>query len=375
MKRCNVKRACLTVLVLSVPASAAMAAECFVKDRDGAIPRPIVAVENVCAWPNLTVLGDGSIVATIFNQPSHAGLPGDVECWATEDGGKTWTKRGTAAPHEGNTNRMNVAAGRAGNGDLVVIASGWSEKYPAGYSGPRGKPQVIEPWVCRSADGGRTWSIDKEGFPGKSPEGHPVIPFGDILPGEDGQLRVAIYTVPADRNDRVYIYSSANDGRTWGEPVALDTARNRNETAILHLGDGRWLAAARTIGPDPSGRSMFLDLYGSEDDAGTWHQRMLLTESSQHPAHLVRLKDGRLLLAYGNRTADRGVDVRFSGDEGKSWMEPFRVTDWQGDGGYPSSAQLPDGRVLTAYYAAATEGHKGYHMGVVVWDPEKTTGE
>jgi len=39
------------------------------------------------------------------------------------------------------------------------------------------------------------------------------------------------------------------------------------------------------------------------------------------------------------------------------------VADFQGDGGYPSSVQLPDGQVLTAFYG------QPYHMGVIVWEP------
>ena len=77
-----------------------------------------------------------------------------------------------------------------------------------------------------------------------------------------------------------------------------------------------------------------------------------------------------ILLSYGNRTANRGVDVRISRDEGKSWSKPRRVADFQGDGGYPSSVQLPDGRILTAFYASRTASYQGYQMGVVVWDPE-----
>ena len=72
-----------------------------------------VAVDNVCAWPNLTLLKDGTIVAAIFNHPSHGLAEGDVECWASTDGGRIWKLRGIPAPHEPGTNRMNVAAGTA----------------------------------------------------------------------------------------------------------------------------------------------------------------------------------------------------------------------------------------------------------------------
>jgi len=49
-----------------------------------------IAIDNVCAWPNLTQMPDGTIIATIFNQPTHGGWEGDVECWASEDDGRTW---------------------------------------------------------------------------------------------------------------------------------------------------------------------------------------------------------------------------------------------------------------------------------------------
>jgi hypothetical protein len=255
---------------------------------------------------------------------------------------------------------MNVAAGRAQNGDLLVISSGWSNRYPPDAKGAPFRHGILDPWVCRSADGGRNWTVDPQGFPARGPRDGSCIPFGDILPGHDGRLRVAIYEVVKLRDDRAYVYTSPDDGKTWGQPVALDPEHVRNETALLHLGGGRWLAAARISE---------LRLYASDDDARSWRPCGPVTQPSQHPGHLLRLQDERLVLSYGNRTADRGVDVRFSRDEGRSWSAPCRVVDFQGDGGYPSSVQLPDGQVLTAYYASKTTYHGRYHMGVVVWDP------
>ena len=93
-----------------------------------------------------------------------------------------------------------------------------------------------------------------------------------------------------------------------------------------------------------------------------------MTGAAQHPGHLLRLRDGRVLLSNGNRIAgDKGVDVRLSDDEGKSWSDPLRVVDFQGDGGYPSSIQRPDGQIVTAYYTSKTKTHQRYHMGVVIW--------
>lgn len=354
----------LTLVILGPAARSAEPQKQYVKTPQGKTATAVVAVDNVCAWPNLTVLPDKSIVATIFNKPGHGTMAGDVECWGSQDSGKTWQKRGAAAPHEPQTNRMNVAAGAAKNGDLIVIASGWSNRYPPGKPGAPFRFAILPAWVCRSADGGRTWSIDKETFPSKGPRGGMCIPFGDILAGNGGALHVATYEVLKRRADRVCFFRSDDDGKTWGKPVVMDKDAFRNETAPLHLGGGKWLAAARENG---------LHLHASTDDGRSWVYRSRLTGPAEHPGHLLRLRDGRILLSSGNRTGnDKRVEVRVSSNEGKTWSEPIRVVDFQSDGGYPSSVQLPDGQVLTAYYARNIEGHSHYHMGVVTWCPKAT---
>jgi hypothetical protein len=338
----------------------------YVRNPDGERAQMIVAIKDVCAWPNLTTMPDGSIIATIFNQPAHLTQPGDVDCWATEDGGRTWKKRGTPGPREAEEARGNVAAGVAGNGDLVVLVSGWSGPFEG-----RNRGSVLPVWISRSSDGGRTWSIDRESFP-KLPTGVDGVPFGDILPGKDGALRAALY-----RGNKTFVFRSPDDGRTWGEPALIDGNEPMNETVIFHLGDGKWLAAARYSG---------LILYSSIDDARTWEKLGAVTGPQQHPGDIIRLADGRLLLSNGNRafgnvpqdevkSEARGIDVRFSEDEGKTWGKAYRVADFGRDGGYPSSVQLADGRILTVYYARVVEGHDGYHMGAVVWDPEATVSQ
>jgi len=42
--------------------------------------RQVLAVENVCAWPNLTLLRDGTIAAILHNAPSHGREEADLEC-------------------------------------------------------------------------------------------------------------------------------------------------------------------------------------------------------------------------------------------------------------------------------------------------------
>ena len=101
------------------------------------------AIQGVCAWPNLQRLSDGTLVATIFNQPCHGEWEGDLDCYASKDDGKTWKFHGRPGPHDPRTNRMNCGAGVAGNGDMVVLVSGWSNRESIGNPTSALKGQVL----------------------------------------------------------------------------------------------------------------------------------------------------------------------------------------------------------------------------------------
>lgn len=342
-----------------------------------------VAVKNVCAWPNLTPLADGSVVATIFNQPCHGRWEGDVDCWATTDGGKTWQLRGTPAPHEPTTNRMNVAAGRNAKGDLIVLASGWSHIPPPP---PKGEPawgrDILPIWVCRSSDGGRTWKR-AEGVepPTKSRLASAaklelydrLIPFGDIIEIGEGRLGACIYAEANDkaRTNASYFFTSSDDGATWSI-AGIIGAEGLNETTPLRLADGDLFACARTHWNEQPFSEQRLELFRSKDGGATWRRERPVTKPMEHPAHLLQLADGRILLTYGDRNAGKvspegcGIEVRVSGDGGQTWSKPERIAPFEGDGGYPATVQLADGRLLTAYYSSGAV-HDRYHMATVTW--------
>ena len=197
-----------------------------------------------------------------------------------------------------------------------MLCSGWADRRRRGEPvDPHRTP--LRPWVCRSSDGGATWTAGVE-FPappaGGIGAGNELIPFGNIRPGEDGSLRVAAYLRKGDARS-CFMLRSRDDGRTWLDPVPLHPGGN--ETDILHLGGGRWLAACREFRRKPD---VHLELFASDDDGRTWSRRMPLTLPRQVTGHLARLADGRILLSHGNRCWNNfGVDARISEDEGKTW--------------------------------------------------------
>jgi hypothetical protein len=243
----------------------------------------------------------------------------------------------------------------------LAACSGHSDRGPVGDARWFENSHPLRAWVCRSADAGRTW--ERLGDLPESGLSNPYIPFGDLVPGADGALRMSTYT-----GDVTWLLRSADGGLTWGEPVLLRAAGG-TETALLHLGAGRWLAACRV---EPGG---YLELLRSDDDARTWTFSQVLSLPGQHPAHLLRLADGRVLLTYGNRNRGHlGVDVRVSADEGATWAPPLRLAESpQFDSGYPATVQLAEGKLATAFYTALP-GEFQYEMRVTRWGVEDLSG-
>jgi hypothetical protein len=373
----------LSTLLLSAPASGAPATPAparYAVQSDGTAPVPSIVARDVCAWPAMTRLRDGTLLIANFNRPSHGRMTGDVDTWASTDSGRTWEKRAPGAAHDPGTtsNRMNVAFGALPNGEALLIASGWSLKpdadSPTGFEIDR----VLRPWVSRSADSGRTWSVARESFPEFSPAGGAQIPFGPVHAGANGDLLVPIYDHIVNKEtgkaswSQVFIYRSPDLGRTWTSPVPLDSATRLNETALLHLGGGRWLAFTR---------SAHLTTYESNDDGRTWRSIGPATERNCYPANAIVLADGRVLLTFGNRApGDPRIEAKVSADGGRTWSAPVRLVTLPPnptkgkleDMGYPSSIQPPDGNVVTAYYTQRSSQYDGYQLAVVTWDPAKS---
>ena len=333
-----------------------------------------VAIDDKCAWPNLTLMADGSIVATVFGEPCHLLWEGAAECWRSQDGGRSWTFLSVPVPNEKGTARGNLAAGLTSGGALVVVCSGRSNVPPKGVRPSQpvapGVQRLLAPIVSRSEDGGTTWTHESQVF---APENSKLLLFGDIVTLPGGRLATSCYssTDDADENgDSAWIYFSDDDGRTWGDSRLIGD--RYNETDLLVLDDEKLLAASRTA------RTAKTVIFASNDGGQSWTCRGPVTPSRHMPAHLLQLRDESILLTYGVRLRGMlGVYASISRDDGITWDDPrvlFNTPAYQSDtsskgtdGGYPSSVQLADGTILTAYYCQRMPMHQRYHMGVVLW--------
>jgi hypothetical protein len=224
----------------------------------------------------------------------------------------------------------------------------------SGYAGMSGAPVMTwaraggESYVHRSADGGRTWadSVELDVSPysgGYGIRGAVRLGSGDLLlPLSDVPNYAAVFGI-----------RSADDGHSWQPPTPIASAEGKlfEEPAAAVLDDGTVLVMLRESTSD------HLYQCWSKDGGASW------TAPSDTgivgcPPHLCRLADGRLLCTYGFRYFPYEIRCVVSADGGATWGDPVTIRTSLGsmDIGYPSSVELPGGRILTVYYGPLIDG-------------------
>ncbi len=98
-------------------------------------------------------------------------------------------------------------------------------------------------------------------------------------------------------------------------------------------------------------QAQWTELLSSDDDGLTWRFLSRVNEWGA-PAHLLVLRDGRLLCTYGRRVPPYGVRAKISEDGGENWGAELIIRDDGGswDVGYPTTALRDDGKVIAVYY-------------------------
>ncbi len=199
-------------------------------------------------------------------------------------------------------------------------------------------------WLIRSTDGGKTWSVRSPTIVGS--------PHGPIQL-RDGRLLYAgkeLWT----KEKKIGVCESTDDGQTWhwlaGIPTRAgdDATKGYHELHAVETGDGRLLVHIRNHSKANAGET----LQSESDDGGkTWGEPHPIGVWGL-PSHLLRLRDGRLLMTYGHRRPPFGNQARVSADNGKTWGEALLISGdgMNGDLGYPSTVELSDGSLLTIWY-------------------------
>lgn len=203
-------------------------------------------------------------------------------------------------------------------------------------------------WVIRSTDGGKSWS-----------KRIPTVvnsPHGPIQL-KDGRLLYAgkqLWT----GDKKVGVAESKDDGLTWQWLAEIptrkadDAVHSYHELHAVEANDGTIIAQIRNHNAENKGWTLQTE---STDGGKTWSEPHPICFGL--PSHLLKLRDGRLVMTYGHRRAPFGNQARVSTDNGKSWGAEIIISgDGKGgDLGYPSTVELADGTLLTVWYESMKE--------------------
>ncbi|RFC49315.1 MAG: BNR repeat-like domain-containing protein [Verrucomicrobia bacterium] len=208
----------------------------------------------------------------------------------------------------------------------------------------RARQAELGQWLIRSTDGGITWSAR---IPTLVNSPHGPIQL------RDGRLLYAGKEL-WNKERRIGVCESLDDGQTWRWLAEIparpgDDVRNSyHELHAVEAADGTILAQIRNHNQANAGETLQSE---SSDGGKTWTQPHPIGVWGL-PSHLLRLRDGRLLMTYGHRRPPYGNQARLSADHGKTWGHPMILSadGTGGDLGYPSSVELGDGTLLTVWY-------------------------
>jgi hypothetical protein len=187
----------------------------------------------------------------------------------------------------------------------------------------------------------------------------------------DGKHELTMFLTAAKSNGkegRVICVRTHDGGKTWNLASFIGAEPAENDFAIMpssvRLSSNSILTAIR--------HRNFIDAYRSDDAGETWRVVSVPAPDTGggNPPSLVRLRDGRLAITYGYRSAPFGIRARMSNDNGASWSDEILL---RGDGGawdlgYTRTVQREDGKMVTVYYFNQARDKERY-IGATIWDP------
>lgn len=333
-------------------------------------------------WPTVARLDRGELLVVVSaGREKHVCPFGQVHLFRSGDDGATWSRPEVLA--NGPLDDRDAGIWQTSRGTVLVnwfTSVAWLrrlEQVEAGADDPKTAALAAEEgflarcakvrallsdavvtrelgtWMRRSTDRGRTWSA-KYCCGAGSPHGPTELADGRLV--FVGNLKRDAVDILRARSPYAPVLGatvSADDGLSWRRAGEIpqrpgDETGTYHEPHAVQAPDGRLVVHIRNHSEQDKG---FI-LQSESTDGGETFSVPRNTGLQGLPAHLLRLRDGRLLSTFGYRIQPSGNRAAVSEDGGRTWGQPL-VLDEKPVGrdlGYPSTVELGDGSLLSVWY-------------------------
>jgi hypothetical protein len=315
-------------------------------------------------WPTLCRRSNGQLIVTASGgREAHVCPFGRVEMITSDDDGRTWSWPRTLL--DGPIDDRDSGVLETAKGTLLVTTftslayeptlakanqeKKWDHARLAEWNAvnarlpAEARKKELGVWMIRSTDGGVTWSARYDALV-NSPHGPIQLSDGRLLYAGKDLWR---------EGERVGVCESTDDGQSWQwladiAPRDGDKHSEYHELHAVETADKRIIVHIRNHNAPSDRETLQCE---SADGGKTWSRPKSIGVWGL-PSHLVKLRDGRLVMTYGHRRAPLGNQARVSTDHGRTWSEPIVLSSdgVSGDLGYPSTVELADGTLLSVWY-------------------------
>ena len=237
----------------------------------------------------------------------------DIGLFRSENGGKSWSSSAQGVPEHWLNTTYAMAFDPEVRGRVWGAMSGVHDLPRSKMWGLRTSPATFNGGICRSADGGKTWTISNAGMP-EAATTHILLD-----PNSPANARV-LYTAALGRG----VYKSIDGGNHWSlhntgiserEPSAWRLVRDTNGVLYLIVVRRR---ADGSIGGEGDGA-----IYRSTDGAEHWiNVRLPDGVNGPHGLAVDSQDPRRLYLAAWGRRPDKTTisgGIYLSTDSGATW--------------------------------------------------------
>lgn len=210
-----------------------------------------------------------------------------------------------------------------------------------------GSPEYQDTGYIESSDNGASWSNYTTITPDASMTEY-AVPYGKLI-AANGVHYQPYYGYDGATTYKVKLLKSTDSGATWLDgPTIYSGSTNRNEAAVVYLGNNKLLALVRQETGD-----RHLQQFQSTDNGDTWSYIGITNIGGSGAISMAwteLLSDGETIAAFYTDRNDAKMKIATGRFSSLQWNIQELFSGLAGAGGYPAAVEIAADEYLVSYY-------------------------